>query len=457
MVLAIKHPFTSPKSDGTDSTLVQPSNWNAVHQITMAANRLIGLSDGPGGAATEMEPSVNISLEAGIVDLSDAIVMPGTGAFTPPSGTTAQRPSVPIAGMIRYNTDLAVNEKFIGSTWRPINQPDDDLTIVDSLTVGGEVTFSGTGEMQVPAGTTAQRSVTPLPAMLRYNSDLGKFEGYNGTDWETFAFAGDVPRVPVRHCPMSGVRNPDGTPAFLGSSGLTLSVVANTVFPFTYTIGKGVGIGGQTDTVVSISASPPSLTFSANAGLRYIWADDAGNIGSSINKPQDPISGVFSFTVDQHSYDIVNGQEYVGTGGAAVKTSRVFIGECTVGASAITNIVCYAYNGFSVLESAIGGAYSTVSKNHNIGTNLIHVDLDFVITVASAGFAVDEVTNGMINPSATDNYYYPAVAPCWNRLAAFYLTMNQPGLQFYSARGAGGRVPTDSGHVKARFTCKRLY
>lgn len=43
---------------------------------------------------------------------------------------------------------------------------------------------SATGAAAMPAGTTAQRSVTGLVAgWFRFNTDLGKFEGYNGSTW----------------------------------------------------------------------------------------------------------------------------------------------------------------------------------------------------------------------------------------------------------------------------------
>jgi hypothetical protein len=43
--------------------------------------------------------------------------------------------------------------------------------------------FSGTGEVQIPAGTTAQRSATPATGMIRYNTSYTQFEGYNGSAW----------------------------------------------------------------------------------------------------------------------------------------------------------------------------------------------------------------------------------------------------------------------------------
>jgi len=40
-----------------------------------------------------------------------------TGAWTIPVGTTAQRPSSPVTGMIRYNTTLGYPEYYNGSSW----------------------------------------------------------------------------------------------------------------------------------------------------------------------------------------------------------------------------------------------------------------------------------------------------------------------------------------------------
>lgn len=45
------------------------------------------------------------------------------------------------------------------------------------------LTVLGTGSIQVPSGTTAQDPATPAAGMLRFNTDLGGFEGYDGFAW----------------------------------------------------------------------------------------------------------------------------------------------------------------------------------------------------------------------------------------------------------------------------------
>jgi hypothetical protein len=48
--------------------------------------------------------------------------------------------------------------------------------------VSAEVTNTATSSLQVPVGTTAQRP-TGADGKVRYNTDLDKYEGYNGSSW----------------------------------------------------------------------------------------------------------------------------------------------------------------------------------------------------------------------------------------------------------------------------------
>jgi len=43
--------------------------------------------------------------------------------------------------------------------------------------------FTGTGFMLIPKGTTAQRPVSPVNGEMRYNTDTNQFEGYQGGAW----------------------------------------------------------------------------------------------------------------------------------------------------------------------------------------------------------------------------------------------------------------------------------
>ena len=47
----------------------------------------------------------------------------------------------------------------------------------------GSVSISGTGYIDIPAGTTAERPGSANTGMLRFNSDYNRYEGYDGSSW----------------------------------------------------------------------------------------------------------------------------------------------------------------------------------------------------------------------------------------------------------------------------------
>ncbi len=81
MTLEIKHTFQSAKGDGADATLVQPSNWNDTHTITMAADKVIGRS-GSSGAAQELTFTTLAQTLAACTTAADFIAALGLGAFS---------------------------------------------------------------------------------------------------------------------------------------------------------------------------------------------------------------------------------------------------------------------------------------------------------------------------------------------------------------------------------------
>jgi hypothetical protein len=57
-------------------------------------------------------------------------------------------------------------------------------TTMAALTASGAASFTGSGALKLPASTTANRP-TPATGMVRFNTTLGFFEGYDGTAWGT--------------------------------------------------------------------------------------------------------------------------------------------------------------------------------------------------------------------------------------------------------------------------------
>jgi hypothetical protein len=71
MVLSLKHVFQSEKADGSDATIIRPSNWNEEHALTTAADTLLGRASGGAGPAQEI---ICTSFARSILDDLDAII-----------------------------------------------------------------------------------------------------------------------------------------------------------------------------------------------------------------------------------------------------------------------------------------------------------------------------------------------------------------------------------------------
>ena len=56
-------------------------------------------------------------------------------------------------------------------------------TTAATAKVALEVITGTTGSTRIPAGTEAQRDGSPAAGFFRFNSDVAKFEGYNGSAW----------------------------------------------------------------------------------------------------------------------------------------------------------------------------------------------------------------------------------------------------------------------------------
>ena len=65
--------------------------------------------------------SINIDHQQNTISSSNkTITVDHTGSLVVPKGTTAERPSAPTDGAIRYNTDLTQLEVLISSNWEKV-------------------------------------------------------------------------------------------------------------------------------------------------------------------------------------------------------------------------------------------------------------------------------------------------------------------------------------------------
>ena len=83
MTISVKHTFQSAKPDGSDATLIQPSNWNDEHTLTLATNKLLGRATAGTGAVEEIGIGTALSLSGGSLAVTTVpVANGGTGANT---------------------------------------------------------------------------------------------------------------------------------------------------------------------------------------------------------------------------------------------------------------------------------------------------------------------------------------------------------------------------------------
>jgi hypothetical protein len=183
----------------------------------LSANGLMTISSGGAISAVTLLGTANqVTVANGsgisgapVIALADNPVLGGTSSLTLPIGTTGNRPVVSVNGMIRYNSTTARFEGYQGGAWVTAGSGDGTVTTVTGTAnqitvVNGTTTpivslalnpiVPGTASITMPIGNTAARPVGSN-GMLRYNVDIGLFEGYVNGSWQTLAAGSGVTSV----------------------------------------------------------------------------------------------------------------------------------------------------------------------------------------------------------------------------------------------------------------------
>src|SRR6187401_1355708 len=115
MTFTVTHPFVLSVVDGTDDTIVQPSDWNDTHTITGTANKIFG-TDGSGVGA-EISAGTNIAISSSTVGITGQIPLAngGTGAALADPGADRVAFWDDSAGQVTWLT-MGTNLTITGTT-----------------------------------------------------------------------------------------------------------------------------------------------------------------------------------------------------------------------------------------------------------------------------------------------------------------------------------------------------
>ena len=164
-----------------------------------------------------------------------------------------------------YHLPASENGFLVGVNQSLATTDDVDFNTVTTV---ADIIMSGTGQLNLASGTTAQRSGTPVVGMIRHNTSDSRFEGYNNGSWEALGGGGS------------------------GSGGINYLV--DTDFDFEIDLGTWVSYddGAATEPVDGTGGTPTNITFAttgsslrgdSSASLTYAAAASAQGEGVSVD------------------------------------------------------------------------------------------------------------------------------------------------------------------------------
>lgn len=89
-------------------------------------------------------------------------------------------------GKVLFNSNVDLTYVYVDTIYSS-RESDGNIFVQPGST--GYVQFSSQNAVRLPVGNTSSRDASPLQGMMRFNTTLGHFEGYDGTAWNTIGGA----------------------------------------------------------------------------------------------------------------------------------------------------------------------------------------------------------------------------------------------------------------------------
>lgn len=161
---------------------------------------------------------------------------------------------------------------------------DGNAAVTGNLVVDGSVTaasfnFSGTGAIEIPSGTTAQRPASPAQGDIRYNSTNGNFEGYDGAEWDIMSLINQS--YTLSASVSAGLLTVNFLNALTGAAPTAADPVAITFRDPTLTTGDTVA--GLVTAALSINTNGIGATLGSQNGVPFrLWIIACYNGGTPV-------------------------------------------------------------------------------------------------------------------------------------------------------------------------------
>jgi hypothetical protein len=235
--------------------------------------------------------------------------------------------------------DLGIEGSIIKST-----ATDADITLKPLGT--GAVIIDSNQSLKLPIGGNSDRPLTPASGMIRYNSDLNRYEGYNNGYWLSMSGVADADGNTYITAELTPGAN-DNTLRFYADSNLMVTIDAtklyaerlqtsnldiqnNTITPISAnsdlnlsSTGTGsVRLGNlaiKNNTITNVVSG--AVTQFVQSGDGYIKIDGTNGMvfpsGTDSERPGVPVTGMMRYNTQQALVEVYNGSLWTGVAGSA--------------------------------------------------------------------------------------------------------------------------------------------
>jgi hypothetical protein len=254
-----------------------------------------------------------------VFTIADDAIFPGTGAITVPIGTTGQRPSSPVSGMIRYDTTDGAYYGYATGAWRQF-----------SLAGGVTLVNTGTGLTGGPitgVGTISLADTTVTAGAYGSSTEVGTFT-VNAQGQLTAAA-----NVAISASAIGAITTINGTPNEItatGASTVTLSLPAALTFTGK-TITGGAYTGGSINstTIGATTASSGAFTTLTASSSASVGGDTVATLNATQTLTNKSMSGSANTFTNIPNNALVNSQITLGTTNVALGGTALTIGGLT--------------------------------------------------------------------------------------------------------------------------------
>jgi len=158
MAISLKHGFGSGKLDGTDATLVQPSNWNSDHVLAIGSPKLFGRTSTNGSTTpsslsgiSQANPGVFTTTGAHGLTVGQLVTISGVVGMTQVNGNTYVVNTTPLTTTFTVlfqgsalNTSSYTAYTSGGTVTGAATGVAEEIAIAGTLTLSSQ-TLTGTG------------------------------------------------------------------------------------------------------------------------------------------------------------------------------------------------------------------------------------------------------------------------------------------------------------------------